>query len=211
MIALMTGVFMIAFFFVRLYMQYQWTDKLVIAIQTEDEQKVDELLAQRFCGQPYDVDKKAHQPFPLSLFGELEREIPLQYACEIGNYEIIYSLVQCGADVNKTLYGHFSPLETAIMSFDYTERWKELYQVIELLIKNGADVDYITSHNESMYELCAQSIVRNDEQEKQILNIYKLLCQSGKNGKKYTDKVLVIAQEYDNRLLVEYLLSHNKE
>ena len=72
-IALMIGVFIIAFFFVRLYMQYQWTDKLVIAIQTEDEQKVDELLAQRFCGQPYDVDKKAHQPFPLSLFGELER------------------------------------------------------------------------------------------------------------------------------------------
>lgn len=201
----------IFFLFIKTGMQIHWTARLVEAIQSENEQDVKKILNEKFLGVPYDVNNKEFQIFPLSLFKELEKELPLVCACETENFDIVCMLVESGADVNKTLEGHFSPLETALLSFNYASCWEETYQVVELLVQHGADIEQITFDNYSMYELCAGMLpydgeVYSEEMEKQILEIYILLNDNGKNGEKYRSLSLEQAQQADNEMLADYLL-----
>lgn len=223
-IALSIPIIIICTFALRRFMQHRWTDKLVIAIQAEDEKKVDELLDETFLGLSYNIDKQAYQPFPMSLFAECQRDIPLVYACKTGNYNIINSLIQAGANVNEVLEGRSSPLEEAIISFNYTDHWRNTYKVIDLLIQNGADVDCIGGYGSSVYELCAESIISHDglyndckktfqsmeefveEREKHILKIYTLLCENGKDSEEYMDVSLKTARDCNNYVVEKYIL-----
>ncbi|MGN1168225.1 MAG: hypothetical protein ACI4S2_17565 [Lachnospiraceae bacterium] len=202
--------------FVKTCMQYYWTDKLVKAIQSENEKEVNQLVEKDFLGYKYDVNKVPFQPFPLNLFRECEMDLPLVYACQTTNYNIIYSLVKAGADVNGTVDGHFTPLETVIESIGDTNNWGEVDEIVKLFIEHGVNIDYITYYNESMYELTASILPYDEnghlskEREKCILNMYNLISSSGKKEKKYIKESFRAAVEVDNHLLINHLLDQDE-
>lgn len=199
----------------KVHMQRSWTYRLVEGIQTEDEEKVAKLLDKKLLGKTYDVNVKPHQPFPMSLFGECQESVPLVYACETGNYQIIRLLVEAGADVNIHMEGDFVPLEAMLLRFGYTENWKDAYQVVELLVEHGADVDYITDDYYSLYELAAQMLPYEEEtyleeMEEIIFNVFCLLQKKGKHGDEYMGKCLEEAEKYDNYKIVNHILRQDK-
>lgn len=199
---------------IKFYMQQKWTHRLIVSVQSENDKEVVELLDKDFLGFPYDVNAKPYEPFPMCLFAECQESMPLVYACETGNYNVIYALIDSGANVNIHLDGHFVPLEMLLLRFGYTENWKDAYRSAELLIDSGADVDYMTDDYLSLYELSSQMLpydeVYSEEKEEVIFRIYSLLYERGERGAEFMEKCMEDAVKYDNYKIVNDILCRDE-
>lgn len=111
--------------------------KLITATEEQDAEAVDRIL--RWCPgcvntyplfRAEDILNKVCQGVP--------GEYPLQYACRRGNYNIVKSLVDAGADVNCDLNNH-TPLELT-----YRCKGEDWYPISVYLIDQGASLDYTT-------------------------------------------------------------------
>lgn len=206
--------FILIFMAIKFYVQQKWTHRLIVSVQSENDKEVEELLDKDFWGFPYDVNAKPYEPFPMCLFAECQESMPLVYACETGNYNVIHALIDSGADVNMHLDGHFVPLEMLLLRFGYTENWKDAYPSAELLIDSGADVDYMTDDHFSLYELSAQMLpydeVYSEEKEEVIFKIYSLLYERGERGAEFIKKCMEEAVKCDNYKIINYILMRNK-
>ncbi len=204
----------IIFMTIKFYMQQKWTHRLIVSVQSENDKEVVELLDKDFLGFPYDVNTKPYEPFPMCLFAECQESMPLVYACETGNYNVICALIDSGANVNIHLDGHFVPLEMLLLRFGYTENWKDAYRSAELLIDSGADVDYMTDDYLSLYELSSQMLpydeVYSEEKEEVIFRIYSLLNERGERGAEFMEKCMEDAVKYDNYKIVNDILCRDE-
>lgn len=204
----------IIFMTIKFYMQQKWTHRLIVSVQSENDKEVVELLDKDFLGFPYDVNAKPYEPFPMCLFAECQESMPLVYACETGNYNVICALIDSGANVNIHLDGHFVPLEMLLLRFGYTENWKDAYRSAELLIDSGADVDYMTDDYLSLYELSSQMLpydeVYSEEKEEVIFRIYSLLNERGERGAEFMEKCMEDAVKYDNYKIVNDILCRDE-
>lgn len=200
----------VIFMGMRFYMQQRWTHRLIAAVQSENEEEVEDLLDKDFWRFPYDVNAEPYEPFPMCLFAECQESVQLVYACETGNYNVIRALIDSGADVNMHLDGHFVPLEMLLLRFGYTENWKDAYLSVKLLIDSGADVDYITDDYLSLYELSAQMLpydeMFSEEKEEIIVRIYRLLNEKGERGAEFMEKCMEDAIKYNNYKIVNDIL-----
>lgn len=196
------------------HMQSMWMKNLSEAIRNEDEKKVDKLLEDKSgFMRENDVNKTIEKPL-LDIFGEMQDETPLVYACEAGNYHIVHSLIKAGADVNYTREGHFTPLETSIMSFDYVDDWREVKSIVAELIEGGADIEHISFDDYSMYELAAGLLPYegnsfSEGKENDIFEIYCMLIEEGKSEEKNRKNAFREAVEVNNFRLVRYLLNQD--
>lgn len=204
----------IIFMTIKFYMQQKWTHRLIVSVQSENDKEVVELLDKDFLGFPYDVNAKPYEPFPMCLFAECQESMPLVYACETGNYNVICALIDSGANVNIHLDGHFVPLEMLLLRFGYTENWKDAYRSAELLIDSGADVDYMTDDYLSLYELSSQMLpydeMYSEEKEEVIFRIYSLLNERGERGAEFMEKCMEDAVKYDNYKIVNDILCRDE-
>jgi len=112
----------------------------------------------------------------------------LRKACKYGRYEVVKCLVDRGADVNaKDTFGN----EVLLTAF------KEGYlRIVELLIKNGVNVYYLTD-----WPVCWAS-------EYGEFKLVKLLLEK---GSKVTDDSIRAARYYGHKEVVKLLEDHIKK
>ena len=115
---------------------YRGARKLLAAIDKEDLERVTELLEN---GVDPNVTRFPYSGFwgHVNFFFQRYNRLPLSEACEVGNYELVKLLIDYGANVNPAVEKMkvSTPLKAATIGYHPDD-----LKIIELLIKNGADI-----------------------------------------------------------------------
>lgn len=117
---------------------YHYSKSLISAIGEENITAVRQILKEK----PSCVNTVPTLiPECFYTFADIPRPIyPLGEACYSGNIEIINVLLDHGADVN----GSEGVIPLSVVYFNKADNW---YGISQLLIKNGASIDYITKYS----------------------------------------------------------------
>lgn len=187
------------------------TEKLIKAIQAEDLEKVTEILEDGLDPNLLDVPTSWIWP---AL--ETHSNRPLSEACKTGNLDIVKLLVEHGATAENILFTGWSPLYCVVMSYH-----KDDFEMVKVLLENGADPYTDISSNEPIVFKVAQNLPINgsistsikafysNDVATDITRIVNLLIdknsidEKGYNG----NTILMYASEHGKLSLVEYLLS----
>ena len=130
---------------------------------------------------------------------DLAENTPLYYAIETGNVNEVKMLVDNKADINTIYKLGITPLICAI-DFYKEKREKNFYEIIELLIANGADINIESEFGTPLIRAVT------DEQN----DIVKLLIDNGADINKmdeFEGTPLHIASKNGNKELVELFIS----
>ncbi len=136
---------------------------------------------------------------------------PLQWACDLGNYEMVKLLLNYGADVNL---GEPTPLTMALVRTSNVERFK----IAELLINNGAKMVIVSDgswHNPLSSSLRLSDNASEDEKENSYVIFLSILQEYERNNlnirnEKYNsgDNILTLAAREKNLLALQYLIEN---
>jgi len=123
---------------------------------------------------------------------------PLHYACQNGNFEIIEFLVSNLANINmKNSYSTYYPIFDAITATND----KNVYDIIKLLLDNGADINSIDSFGNTLLHYAV---------EKENIALVQLLLTSGckVNQTKRHDKDTALHYAYfqKNKQIISMLI-----
>jgi len=113
---------------------------------------------------------------------------PLTIACLTANYEILQMLIEGDAEVNKPNAFNQTPL---IASFARLEEENNVYEnkklcfkMAELLLQNGADINWIVDKKKGfslLLQLCAVKLVLNEKEKEINFQTIKFLLENGAN------------------------------
>jgi ankyrin repeat protein len=101
------------------------------------------------------------------------KQTMLMTACDVGNSEMIIYLLNSGADANKTMPGHPTPLELFCQN-----GYNAGKRTLEILIRNGAKQKEYTI-KPALFHLADNFYWMNDEQKKEATEEAILLLQNG--------------------------------
>ena len=113
---------------------------------------------------------------------------PLTIACLTANYEILQMLIEGDAEVNKPNAFNQTPL---VASFSRLEEENNVYEnrkicfkMAELLLQNGADINWIVDKKKGfslLLQLCAVKLVLNEKEKEINYQTIKFLLGNGAN------------------------------
>lgn len=210
---------LLVFVTVFLCMNYTWSNKLVAAIDRGNHEKFEIILEEKGI---YSINLPAGVPWyflPMPAMGSVKS--PLQVACAKGDYEIVEVLIKNGANVNFTAIGEESPLNAVIASES-----DDKFNIIKLLIKNGADPDKKDSFgiapilNIAGSNCCKavdikHGIFEYDEKRAgEIVKMYQYLIKLVEDPSPADpctgENTLIVAARMGNYKLLEYLIKEQK-
>lgn len=133
-IVLMIGTFLIAFF----KSNYYYSKELVSAIKEENILAVQQIIERK----PTCINTvPACMPKGFYVFTDIPRPIyPFGEACYSSNIEMIQFLIESGAEIN----GIEQVIPLSIIYRNKNDNW---YEISQLLLQNGASLDYITDYS----------------------------------------------------------------
>lgn len=129
----------------------------------------------------------------VDLETEQNRQTPLITACICGNYEIVRLLLLANAEVNKPNMLSQTPLAATLFrlveepaSF---ENRKICFLIAELLVKHGADVNWVIDKKRGLtllHYFCAIRMKMNKNQKQLNYDIVQFLLVHGADSKQLT-------------------------
>jgi len=166
-----------------------------------DEGKNKEAI--QLIGNTNNVNKYSAPLFLRRILNAVEADIdlPLVYACEEDNYEVVEALLKKGADPNKYLEGSWSPIEAA-----FVNKNDDRFKISKLLIEHGADVNLYGSWSSALFEEASHFIfgVEDEVLSNKIVNL--LLENGAKPFDEDNNSVLHFSVAGNSRLISENLI-----
>lgn len=132
------SVFLFGIIFWYFFIQnYYYSDKLIDAIRCENIEKVQEIIDKN----PDSINTlPSFAPDGWNSIMNLRVQFPLVEACIVDNVEIVKLLIINGADVNGNN-------GLTALSVTYTGKRNNWYEISQILIENGASLDYRTQYS----------------------------------------------------------------
>lgn len=131
----------------------------------------------------------------VDLETENNKQTPLITACLCGNYEIVRLLILSKAEVNKPNQLNHIPLTVVLFRLveepSSFENKKICFRIADLLIKNGADLNWIIDKKNGyslLHYFCSLKMKMNKIQIALNYEIIKFLLDKGANIKQLTLK-----------------------
>lgn len=186
------------------------TNKLIKAIHQDDINEALELISDN----KQSVNSLSSCFPTLSVMLDDSVVYPLQEACNYGEYEIVQTLIEYGADVNcvdPTI--HSTPLIMTLRSNNQNR-----FEIADFLIDNGADIIVATDdHNENVLSASTWLSLNPNESEKEaskqmfirVLSVYIQEEIDIKNIKCRCGNVYLTACSNGNVEVIKYLLDNN--
>ncbi len=133
------------------------------AIEAGDHEKLEQILKKT---NPASLDRPRGNEFLYQLF-EIENLTPLQYACDVGDFQAVRLLVEAGADVNKPYRSYIwgNPLWYANNRLNNRER----FLISKYLVEAGADC----TNSENGLKALTDMMMLQDEEEMEDERICK--------------------------------------
>ena len=117
---------------------------------------------------------------PLYNMMEADIKLPLVTACDVGDAELVKLLLENGADPNRFLKGNWSPIEVL-----FERRHKNRFEIAELLVKHGAEVDLYGSYHTALFAELSRYVYASDncteEERKYSMKCVRYLQENGAN------------------------------
>ncbi|MCR3759769.1 ankyrin repeat domain-containing protein [Clostridium felsineum] len=194
-------------FFVKMYnYNYGYSQKLISAIKANNENKVKDIL-----NSPGNINSLPI--FDNIISRDLINDPPITEACRVGNINIIKMLLEHGASVKAPKHS-WNPLPAACSVYNPNR-----IEIIDLLIKYGADVNERDSDNNTPLLMSIDGGYKDENGKKDIKQeevMYKAFIDLVEKGADiYAEDFqkrnsLLIASSSDNTLVVKYLINERK-
>lgn len=184
---------------------FKYSDELSIAILSKDCDKVDELLSWKF-GNVNSVRSPLHG---FSRIIDFQNFYPLQIAAQ-SDLDTVNELLKKGAKVNVVdPYIHSTPVICALES-----NLGERYEIAEILIKEGADIDIVDDVNRTALNSVVKVFDTDTEEERKegewLLDYLLKNCKDIQELEKKSGATpLFVAAGYNNVDAVKYLIENN--
>lgn len=187
------------------YQESNYSKKMINAIHEENYTKLEKLIARN--GEK-NINKSLYNGLLAYLPLIDDNHTPLTYAICSKDKVAVEMLINNGADPNAHFVYMPSPLECAVA---YSNLCEDTYNIINLLVQSGVDVDSKSADGKTALLLLAESSPKagTEDYSDVILKAYTLI-KSHANNKNPSDDlgntVLHYAVEFRNVELVRYLL-----
>lgn len=184
---------------------FKYSDELSIAILSKDCDKVDELLSWKLGN----VNSVRSPLYGFSRIIDFQNFYPLQIAAR-SDLDTVNKLLKKGAKVNVVdPYIHSTPVICALES-----NLGERYEIAELFIKKGADIDIVDDINRTALNSVVKVFDTDTEEErKKGVWLLDYLLKNCKDIQELEEKSgstpLFIAAGYNNVDAVKYLIENN--
>jgi len=181
---------------INYYFNQYYAQRLINAIDNNDEKKVEELLKAYGNVNSSNVKSRIY-----AAVAEMYYYTPLQEACQKGNIHIVKMLLNNGADVNY-VQGHIAPYSPLIMAISSGE--DSNLEIVKLLIEKGADVNYSINNKAD----AIKTIVESNYEIAHSMEILKSLQAAGAEiHREYpSGNLLNIACYWKKTEIIQYLI-----
>ncbi|MCR3759765.1 ankyrin repeat domain-containing protein [Clostridium felsineum] len=209
-VVLILGILIIkGILFVKMYnYNYGYSEKLIKAIEENNENKVKDIL-----NSPGNINSLP--TIDTIITRDFINDPPITEACRVGNINIIKMLLEHGASVKvKNPKLSWNPLPIACTVYN-----PNTVEIIDLLIKYGADVNERDSENNTPLLMSVDGGYKDENGKKDIKQeevMYKAFIDLVEKGADiYAEDFqkrnsLLIASSSDNTLVVKYLINERK-
>lgn len=146
---------------------------------------------------------------------------PLTIACLTANYEILQMLIESDAEVNKPNSYNQTPFITSFSRLEEEsnvyENQKLCFKMAELLLQNGADINWIVDKKKGyslLLQLCSVKTALKEKEKEINYQTIKFLLENGANKFLQSNKgktAFDLAQNHCNKEKILFLLNNTEQ